>query len=834
MTQTRPVQNAFSSGEIDPALQSRNDFQRYQTGLAACRGFVPTRQGGFTRAPGTIYRGNTRGNARARRIPFQFAVNDSVGLEFTSGKMRVWRYGALVLDGGGDPYEIDTPYLEADLPNLDYVQQGDAIYIVDGRQPMQVLRRFALDSWTIEPAELLSGPFRAQNLDESVTIQCSSEYGQIADWEPDEEIDVDARRRRGISIYQLTAATREVSGTGEPPEVLTSVSVGTSAPSHTSGDVVSSYVKSENVGGDTVNVTYTLTWRFLYSTPSTGTIDLSGAGDPFRSDHVGTLFRIEPTDFSRVPIWVGNAAASIGAKMRYDGKIYELTAGDNTGINPPIHASGTVRTDASKTTEWKFVSDEVGILRIATVADSNTATAEVLKPIPTPCIDDPSYRWSEGAWSDIYGYPGSLASYRQRMYAANSKADPRTIWASAIGLFTEFEPSVEADGSFAYTIEGEGSRNEIEWLRAGQRGIYIGALGEVYRGFSASAGEAIGPNTFDTELVSGDGVSPVPPVLPFGFPVYIARDRTRVHEIRYSFEQDGSKPVELTLPSRHLAASPFEQIHWQSAPDRHFWMFRADGEGICGVYDPDQDVLGWAPWPVAGGVIEGIDVTPSQTGAYDIVTLIVRRVVNGATVRYVEEQAINVAQSLSGTDSASFIHAFAATLVDEDTPTATFTLPHLAGATNVWALTDMGQFGPLTVASDGTLTLPDPVSRGVIGLRDDSHYAETHGIEAAGRNGDTRGRLRQLDTKTGISVFQTSSGYVRAIEKHFAAPDIVGGREALVSHQVAQGYLPLVSGTKKSEITTGHCDEVRLRFEPEGIAPMTITAVIPNIEEAGA
>lgn len=131
MTRARPVQNAFSSGELDPRLHARNDFQRFKTGQAVCRGFMPLRQGAFTRAPGTIWRGNPRNSAPSVRIPFVFADDDAVELEFTDGIMRVWRYGEPVMDGAS-PYELATPYVEADLPNLDFAQDGDVIFIVDG------------------------------------------------------------------------------------------------------------------------------------------------------------------------------------------------------------------------------------------------------------------------------------------------------------------------------------------------------------------------------------------------------------------------------------------------------------------------------------------------------------------------------------------------------------------------------------------------------------------------------------------------------------------------------------------------------------------------------
>lgn len=101
MTRTSPPQVAFSSGELDPLLQRRFDYQRFQTGLAKCRGFLPLPQGAFTRAPGTIHRGATRGNAAGILVPFEFAENDALVLEFTPLKMRVSR-----VDERSDIYEF--------------------------------------------------------------------------------------------------------------------------------------------------------------------------------------------------------------------------------------------------------------------------------------------------------------------------------------------------------------------------------------------------------------------------------------------------------------------------------------------------------------------------------------------------------------------------------------------------------------------------------------------------------------------------------------------------------------------------------------------------------
>ncbi|MBQ0749696.1 MAG: hypothetical protein KBT70_05790, partial [Roseovarius sp.] len=788
-----------------------------------CRGFIPLRQGGVTRAPGTVFRGYTRDNQPARRIPFQFAVNDSLSLEFTHLRMRVWRYGTLVMTGAPAPFELVTPYTAADLPNLDFMQDGDVIYIVDGRQPMQKLSRFALDNWTIAPALLENGPFRAQNLDETKTIQASSVLGTVASWQANEEVIIGDLRKNGQNVYEVVAAD-----TGS----VTEISTGPNPPVHEVGSQVYTFEGAVPGGEGGLTEPRSITWAFRFATLAKGTVTLSASGGIFEADHVGSLFRLEPTDFKEVPIWVGNATAAVGDLMRFDGNIYELSAGDNTGVNPPTHTDGAVRTDGSKPTEWTFVSTEVGIVQITEVTTSNSAEADVLETLPQPLIDGPTYRWSEGAWSPKYGYPAKIENYEQRLFAARTPTDPRTLWASTQGLLTDFEPSSEADGSFAYAIEGNSSKNRIEWLQFGRRGIYIGALGEVHRGFSAQAGEAIGPLTFDTELVATDGVNAASPILPYGDPVYITADKARTNEVRFSFEQDGSRPIELSLPSQHLGAVGFEQIVWQSAPHRQAWLRRTDGTLAVMIHDPEQDVLGWATVPIAGGFVEDMDITKSATGAFDILTLVVRREIGGVTVRMVEELATNFPALIGAEPITHANHAFASLVFEPEVETDSFTLGHLVGET-VYAWTDKGDFGPFTVGAGGTVTVPEPVGRAVIGMVDGTHFFETLDLTAAGREGDTRGIKRRLHSKLGLQVYQTVAGTVCTVERSFGMPDRIGQEQEILPRGVAQDVRDPASGTASLSLPSGHADQVHVRVKPQGLAPLTVTAIITTIEEAG-
>lgn len=703
------------------------------------RGFLPLREGGFTRSPGTLFRGHTRGNKRARLINFEFAANDALTLEFTDGYMRVWRYGALVMSGAA-PYELATPYDEAAIQRLQWVQSADVIYLADGQSQINKLSRFALDNWTIAPVTYERGPFRIQNLDEAKTIQCSA---------------------------------------------------------------------------------------------TTGSVTLTGVGNIFDATFVGVLLRLVPVDFTNIALWTSNTAVSVGDLMRNGNEIYELTAGSNTGAVAPVHKEGTQLVDKSTGTKWKHVSGNSGIVRITAVSGPNSATADVLKAVPKACVDSPTYRWSEGAWSQRHGFPKALAIHEQRLWAGFTANDPRTVWASTIGDFEDFEPSVQSDGSFAYKISGSDTQNGGNWLRTGRRGIYIGALGEVYRGFSNERGQPLGPTTFSTELEATDGTTSARPILPYGFPVYPTKDETRLVELRYSFQEDGARPVELSSPSSHLGVDGFVEVAWQSSPHRLAWLRRNTGDLLVMLYDPKEDVLGWAVYPLAGGFVESMSITPEASGGKDILTLSVKRVINGATVRMIEEQAL-IYGTLFGADPiSSAVHFFAASKFAPGVATDTFNVVHLLGQdVHIW--TDKGEFGPMTVPPGGDITLPVKVNSAVIGLFDATHKVETLPIRAAASDGDPRGRPMRLHSGMGLILHRTAAGHVAAVERDLAQPDRVGKLQPVLSQHVAADLTQAFSGTTQLSLPSGYAAETSLEFRPCSGAPMTVLAVIPPIEEAGA
>jgi hypothetical protein len=576
------------------------------------------------------------------------------------------------------------------------------------------------------------------------------------------------------------------------------------------------------------NLTDSLT---IQASAETGTVTLTASAALFAANHVGSLMQLVPTDNTTVGLWTSNEPLTVGALRRYGANVYELTVGTNAGPNPPIHEQGKSRVDNS--TEWEFISDDTGVVQITAYASPTSVTATVIKRLPKGVVDDPTYRWAEGAWNARYGYPAALEIYDQRFCAAATPVEPRTVWFSTVGDFADFTPGVDADSSFAYSIAGDTTVNSILNLKRGRNGLHILALGEEYSTRSDSRAQVIGPTTTVFSTNSSYGSHSARPIAPDGNPIFISRDRRNVIMMNYSIEVDANRAQKMSRASQHLGNVGFEQIVWQSSPEPMAWLRLTDGTLAVMVFDAAEEILGWATVPVAGGVVEDISVTPNAEGNADELHMIVRRTINGATVRHVENMP-SIYAVLNGAEPiSSACHLYAAAELSFGVAQATLAVPHLIGQ-SVECWTDQGEFGPVTVPPSGTITLPFTCTHAFVGLFDATHMVETLDIQAAANDGNTMGRQKRLHAKFGVAMHRTAQGYIQVVERDFGQSPRLGDRRTLVQRSVAATLAAQpASGVAQIPEPSGFAGELALRFYPYSGAPMTVTAIIPIVQEAG-
>lgn len=158
MPNVKNLSRSFAAGEITPELFGRVDLDQFQTGLATCRNFITLPHGPAVNRAGTAFVLATKNSAtRSRMIPFTFSITQTMALEFGVNYIRFHTNGQTLLTADGTAiYEVATPYAEADLFDLHYVQSADVMTIVHPNYPPMELRRLGPSNWTLTTISFVS------------------------------------------------------------------------------------------------------------------------------------------------------------------------------------------------------------------------------------------------------------------------------------------------------------------------------------------------------------------------------------------------------------------------------------------------------------------------------------------------------------------------------------------------------------------------------------------------------------------------------------------------------------------------------------------------------
>ena len=153
-----PIQTNFTAGELSPRIGSRVDIAKYNSGLKVSENLQHYVQGGAGRRAGLRFAAETKDSSKeSRLLPFIYNSDQAYMLEVGNLYMRVFSNGAAI----GAPYEIVTPYTEAMLDDLSWVQSADTMFLAHPQVPTYRLQRFADADW-----RMLAAPFAVQPFDE--------------------------------------------------------------------------------------------------------------------------------------------------------------------------------------------------------------------------------------------------------------------------------------------------------------------------------------------------------------------------------------------------------------------------------------------------------------------------------------------------------------------------------------------------------------------------------------------------------------------------------------------------------------------------------------------
>lgn len=581
-----PLQGHFDGGEVSPLLYGRVDSERYKSSLALCKNWIPTLQGGLTRRVGTNYVATVKTSAnKTRLIPFEFSTTQAYMLEFGAGYIRFYANYGQVLKSGV-PYEITTPYQQADLFQLKFTQSADVLYIVHPKYPPMKLERYSSTNWQLVTIPFLDGPYQSINTTQ-ITFTPSAASGN------------------GVTL--TIGPTQTITGCANNGSGLIRVTVGNHG--WATGQTLTI---SGVVGTTEANDTWIIT-----------TVDR----DHFDLTTSGTT---------------GNPSAFVHAYVS-GGSLYPVgLANPFRNIITPAAIGAPIRLEHGTKWGWAIITAASGntlTVDVQTAFNGTTATTSWAMGL-----------WQGYAFGVGLNYPSTVCFHEDRLAFTGTPSNPQRVDLSNTGDYENFAPTaldgtVLASNALSFSLNAN-DVNLNEWLNSDEKGLLAGSVSAEWVIRPSSIAEAMSPTNISAKRSSKWGSANIQTVQVGKATIYVQRGARKLREFMFYFDIDGYRSTDLTELAEHITGSGVIDMAYQSLPISVVWLVRNDGALLGMTYDRDMSQLrvGWH-WHVLGGtsdaagsppIVESIAVIPSPDGLRDDLWMIVQRYINGQLVRTVE------------------------------------------------------------------------------------------------------------------------------------------------------------------------------------------------------
>jgi hypothetical protein len=150
MSKVAISQTSFTSGELDPRLAARHDYEGFYKGAETLENVVCLGQGGVKRRGGMKYI-DTLTDSAVRFVTFEFNVTQTYLLVFVNTKMYVYKDGVKQtnLNSTSNDY-ITVPYNATEIKEMGVTQSADTLIICHkSHAPRKILRGGSHSTWTL-------------------------------------------------------------------------------------------------------------------------------------------------------------------------------------------------------------------------------------------------------------------------------------------------------------------------------------------------------------------------------------------------------------------------------------------------------------------------------------------------------------------------------------------------------------------------------------------------------------------------------------------------------------------------------------------------------------
>ena len=546
----------------------------------------------------------------------------------------------------------------------------------------------------------------------------------------------------------------------------------------------------------------------LTLTPSavTGNITITASSSFFVAEDVGSFFKFQETVASRYNQWTQGVSHTAGNRVQWRGNVYEATNAATAGSRPPIHLEGT---ESDGAVNWTFLHDGAGYAQVTAFTSPTVVNATVIRRLPEAVA---TTRWSEGAWSTRRGFPRTVTFYEDRLWFAGSNNRPQTLWASVIGDYENHKYGTNDDDALNYTINTQ-DLNTIQWLSPTK----VLAIGTANGEFTLSAQQISDPvtptNVRITPQTTFGAAESVRPLRIGGSILFLQRAGRKVREYTYNFETDSFVAPNLNVLAEHITGTGVVDLAYQQEPNQIVWAPCACGTLVGLTYERQEDVVGWHR-QLVGGAVESVVALPHWDGDQDVLWMIVKREINGNTVRYVE-----YLEKYLDNEYAFYVDSG---LTYDGPPVTTVSgLDHLEGE-ELAVLAD-GAVHPNVTVTSGSVTLQAPASVVNLGLPYKATVV-TMPIEAGAADGVAQGKQMRINNIV-MRLFRTGAGlYYGSNENRMDELHLRRTNDNMDSP------VPLFTGDTKLAPWPGEYQQApQMRIEHRLPTPCTLVALMPQL-----
>lgn len=700
MPAAAPLKNNFNSGELSPLMLGRVDFERYASAMRVSKNGFGLLQGPWTRRPGTYFCDEVKDSTKATRtVRFKYSTISSFVLEVGDQYIRFKKNRAPVYYITANVNSITSAnpgvvtYTGADPSNGDHVDFN----LVGGMTEING-RRF-----TVSNVNAGANTFELKTVDGSATVDTTGFGGYTAGG-------------NFKAVYEL-ATTYLVAD-------LLQLKFRQSA------DVM--YINHPDYPERKLSRISDASWSIA------NTVFFDG---PYMVQNATTT-TLTPSAFA--------PAAGI-----------TLTASAVIGINGN---TGFQTSDVGRLIRVKQGA-VWGYVQITGRTSTTVVTVTVINTLTTV---DPKATWRMGLYSDTTGYPACATFYGDRLYRGGVPAIPERFDGSNVGDYDTMAPSdiagnVVDSHAVSFRLNSDDVQS-IRWMMGTSNGIAMGTLEGEWLVNASTLNEAITPTNVSANQSTSWGSEDIQPVKAGSSVLFVEASSRRVRELNYQYYENQLQAADTTVLAEHITKGAYDpadpnagdstvalsglvEIAYQKKKLPIVWGVRKDGVLVSMVFSKDDKVMGWhrhilGGWSNAGhtaaAIVESCCVIPASDGSYDELWLIVKRYINGRTVRYNEFLTDLWEQGNAQEDS----HFVDCGLIYDGAPTSTITgAYHLAGET-VQMLSDGANVPDVPINSTGALGLSQAASVVHLGYAYNSD-GQCPRFEAGSATGTAQGKLQR-------------------------------------------------------------------------------------------